>query len=499
MMLQLRDYQQNAIDALREGIRAGHKRQIYSAPTGSGKTETACGIVRLAVEQGTRPWLIVDRIVLADQTKARFEKYGLRCGIMQGANTDRRPDDDVVIATAQTLEARMKYDPHILDGNLIIIDEAHALRQSMKKLIRRFDAVPFIGLTATPHNSDLGLYFSNLIRGPSTRELIDSGQLVPFRIYAPTDPDLSGVRFERGDFVEADLEKTMTAITGDVVSHWQRLGEDRPTIAFCVNVKHAKELADQFNDEGIPAGVVHGTTPMIERAELYRKLADGEIRVLTSVYVLGVGFDLPDVSCLIMARPTASEALFIQQAGRGARPARGKADCILLDHAGNTVRHGRPENYIAPDLGEVEKRTRKERKPQVRKACVCGSCGYVMEDFVEQCPKCLAQYKARGMVVVRDGRLAEIEQEPTPPEETHAYKRRFYKELLGYAAEKDYRQGWAVHQFQERYGCPPWEDGTIQRYNAIVPETPSQETRRWIQNRITYWRIRQAKSREARP
>ena len=491
--LSLRDYQQAGIDALRAGS-GQHLRQILSVPTGGGKTEMACAIAELAYSRGNRVWFIVDKITLASQAKARFEKYGMKVGILQGENTDRSADDQVVVSTIQTLSARFEKNPTMLDADIIVIDEVHVFHQMHKKVLD-YRTVPCIGLSATPHNASLGLYFTNVVAPVTVRELVDAGHLMAPQIYAPTEPDLDGVRFQRGDFVESDLEDKMTRITGDVVAHWQRLAPGRPTIAFCVNVNHAREMAQEFVSAGVPAEVVHGGTPLEEREELFRQLAAGDIQVLTSVYVLGVGFDLPEASCAILARPTASEALHIQQCGRVLRVADGKPAPIILDHAGNTLRHGRPQDYIPPALGEVESRVRKERVPSERPAARCSSCGYILEPGVMECPKCLAIRQSRSQVVTVDGRLVEIDT-PDIGAEAPMSRRQVLKELMGIAEIKGFKRGWAVHQYEDRYGCQPWKDGAIQRYKSITATPPSPETIRWVENRRKYHYIRKMKGRQ---
>ena len=500
MELELRKYQQDALDMVRSSLAAGNERTVLTLPTGGGKTEIAVGIAKLGREKSNaKTWFIVDRKTLAHQARARFQKYGMRCGLMQGENTDLRHDDEAVVATIQSLNSRFEKNPLIYTPDVVIIDECHVLHDMHIKLMEYRNA-PTIGLTATPSNPVLGKYFTDMVVPVTMGQLIEAGQLVPFRAFAPTEPDLEGVRFQRGDFVESDLEERMTAITGDIVEHWKRLGENRQTIAFCVNVQHARELAAQFESDGVPAAMVYAGTPDEEREDIYRRLADGTLKVCTSVLVLGVGFDLPEVSCAILARPTASEALHVQQCGRVARLHDGKVDALLLDHAGNTVRHGLPQHYQPPELGEGEKRTRKERTPKEKRAVRCTNCGALMEPGQQHCGGCGIKRQAISDVVTVDGRLVEIdlEHESEVRENTTTFRKRFFKELKGYAELNGYKQGWAVHQYQERYSNLPWEDGTIARYNAILSEHPSEETCRWIDNRKKYHRIRNAKS-NARP
>jgi superfamily II DNA or RNA helicase len=148
-----------------------------------------------------------------------------------------------------------------------------------------------------------------------------------------------------GDYKDAELSALMRkkTIIGDIVTHWQRKAENRPTIVFCVDRAHARDVAEDFAATGVPSGYIDMATPDDERAELFAAFRAGTIRVLCSVFVLAIGFDEPRASCVILARPTLSLSLHIQQLGRGLRPFEGKADCLVLDHACNVARHGRVE------------------------------------------------------------------------------------------------------------------------------------------------------------
>lgn len=485
MSLQLRDYQNRGIDELRQGIAGGHLRQILVMPTGSGKTETVCGIVQLAKEKGRRVWFIVDRKTLSHQTRARFESYGLSVSVLQGDNTSMHAGDDVVVATVQTMRSRMERDGDInfsmFDAGLVVIDECHNLHKFHRDLLSARE-VPCIGLTATPHNPNLGNYFSRVVAPVSVQALIQAGHLVPFRVFAPTEIELDGVRVRAGEFVESDLQDKMTPLCGDVVSHWIRLGERRPTIAFCVNVRHARELAQQFQHHGIPASVVVGGTPDEDREEAYQALRDGRIRVLCSVMVLGVGFDLPEASCAILARPTASEALHIQQCGRVARPAADKADALILDHAGNTIRHGLPQHYEPPELDQVDTRTRTERNPQEKHAIRCGNCGYVMEPGQGICPACGIEKRQTSDVVTAPGTLVEVgdDHEDSPEE-----RRQRFQEFIGYFTTRKYNKprGAAAYCYEHHYGSAPWKDSAIgNRYNSLEAEPPGLDAVRQAEN-----------------
>jgi len=489
--MNLRDYQQKAIEEVIAGIEE-HPRTVLSAPTGAGKTEMAVALARWAKEQGRRAWFIVDRKTLSHQARERFERYGLIVSVMQGDNTMMRAASDVVVATVQTMRARMLTEDGLnllgFDAGLILLDEVHVFHQFHREILKASDA-PAVGLSATPHNPALGLYFSRLVVPVTVQELIEQEHLVPFKVYAPSAPDLTGVRVERGEFAERDLDGVMAALHGDIVSHWQEHARRRPTIAFCVNVKHAHELAGEFESAGVTAAVVTGKTPDEDRDEVYAKLRSGAVQVCCTVMVLSVGFDLPEASCAILARPTASEALHIQQCGRVARVAVNKDSALILDHAGNTLRHGLPQNYNPPELDEVETRTRTQRNPKEPKAISCPECGFGMEPWEQTCAACGASTAVVSEVVTLPGQLQEID---GPPPVDQRDRRQVFSECLGYYTGKPFARGkengFAVGLYEFIFGAVPWEDPLFSgSHKTLSPDTPSTEVERAADNKWKHY------------
>ena len=196
--------------------------------------------------------------------------------------------------------------------------------------------MPFIALSATPWARGLGKYYDDLIIPTTTRELIDAGFLSDFVAFAPIDPDLSGVSTKRGDYAQDELADAMDTaqITGDIVAEWLKRGEDRPTIAFCVNRRHAQHVCERFVEAGVAAEYIDGETPHGDdseepdpegqtRRDMFARFESGETKILVSIGVLTTGFDA-DVRCIIDAQPTKSRILFVQKIGRGLRTAEGK-------------------------------------------------------------------------------------------------------------------------------------------------------------------------------
>ena len=230
-----------------------------------------------------------------------------------------------------------------------------------------------------------------LIEGPPARELIELGYLVPTRVFAPSVPDLNGVRKDNGDFNEPGLLRVMNnaKITGDIIKTWIELGQGRPTILFAVNREHSDNLSQQFRAAGIRAKSVDADTNTGERNRTCKELAEGTLQVVCSVNIISYGWDLPAVSCAILARPTLSLSMYLQQCGRILRPSPGKVDALILDHTGNTKYHGfveQPREWTLEGLAKHERAGEAPIKvcPECCAVCyasasVCPECGYEFE------------------------------------------------------------------------------------------------------------------------
>ena len=195
-------------------------------------------------------------------------------------------------------------------ADLLVIDEAHhAPPIPIAKSSKAIPTLSCLGLTATPCRGDgrgLGGIFETMIECPQVAELIEQGYLVRTRVYAPVNPDLKGVRTVAGDYVESQLAERMDRpkLIGDIVTHWHKYGERRKTVAFAVNVAHSVHLRDEFIKSGVRAEHIDGSTPKPERDATLARLASGEIELVTNCMVLTEGWDMPEVGCCILARPT---------------------------------------------------------------------------------------------------------------------------------------------------------------------------------------------------
>lgn len=269
--------------------------RLYGSVNRKGQ-ETPDRAHRVAYSEMPKPWRQVDARVVARLADRYVRKHARQ----PTASPDRsgsalHPDDEVVVASIQTIRARSAPP-----AGFVIIDEAHILHKAHVDLMQRWDKVPFIGFSATPLRPDLGNYFTNLVRGPTVAWLIDNDFLTPVRAFCPMqdkiDRALESLRVRAGDFIEAQLSEAFNRkeLIGDIIATWKQYASDRPTLVFAVDIAHSKSIIEDFVDEGIAAARIEAYTKDGERDDIIGQFQAGEIKVLSSVNVLGIGFDVPD-------------------------------------------------------------------------------------------------------------------------------------------------------------------------------------------------------------
>lgn len=404
-----RAWQVRALEGLRAGFRNGHRRQILCAATGSGKTLAALQLLHGSLVKGKYAIFVCDRTALINQTSARADSYGLPHGIVQAEHWRRDTSIPFQICSMQTIAAR-GYWPR---ADLIVVDECHSQFKAMGERILSTDAA-VIGLTATPCTKGLGNLYTNLVSATTMHELTAEGILVPLKILACVRPDMAGAATSGGEWTARAAGEREATILGDVVGEWLAHGENRKTIAFGADIAYCNELVKRFNGAGIAAQAYTSQTPDVERVELVKEFEkpDSSIRVLASVAALARGFDVPDIGCIIDARPLRkSLSEVIQMWGRGLRCAPAKQDCILLDHAGNAIRFMEDfervyfEGFKSLDDGEKADRiVRKEPEDYVPKGCP--QCGH--KPFSRHCLACGFERQSVADTDEQSGVMTEI-------------------------------------------------------------------------------------------
>lgn len=409
-MITLRPYQQDIIDRTRNAL-AITKTILIQSPTGSGKTATTAEMLRLASLKGKRSWFIVHRRELVKQSVLAFDKIGLKVGIVSSGFSEARRLP-IQVCSIQTLIRRHERLPK---PDFIVWDEcAHIAAKSWANLYREHPGAYHVGLTATPWRLDgsgLEDFFSYMVQGPSVAWLIENGFLSKYRLYAPGKVNTDGVHKRMGDFVQSELALAVDkpSITGDAIKHYTKLCHGKRAVVFCVSVEHSKHVVAQFNAAGIVAEHVDGETDAVERDRAIARFRDGKTTVLSNVDLFGEGFDLPAIEAVIMLRPTVSLALYLQQIGRGLRTYPGKEVAYILDHAGNSMRHGLPDYDRDWSLKGIDQRKKsdKEKSPSVR---VCDSCFAAMRSIDKQCRFCGKVFDIKYRKVdQQEGELTEVD------------------------------------------------------------------------------------------
>ncbi len=464
----LRSYQTKLIKDLYIQLGQGYRRVAIIAGTGAGKTVIGGKICADTVARGLRLMFLVHLDVLVGQTYEKMQAFGLRCGFIK-AGWQEDPDAPIQIASIQTMEKRSWW--RNWKANVVFFDEGHTtvFSQIGQEIIyRTHPKAVHLAMTATPYRlgrEQLGDHMQTFVASPVPAELQRMGFLAPMQYYGvPVDSqiDLQGVRTVAGDYDERDLKNACDRpeLIQRIIEEWQRLTPGKRTIAFCVDVEHARHVADAFRAVGVPAAVVDGSTPIKERHQLYRALGTGELLVLTSCNVISIGFDEPSVEVGLLLRPTQSRALHYQQVGRVLRisPATGKQYGIILDQANNLKRLGFPEDiqeYRLPtsrEPGTVETHPTKQ----------CPTCNRLVWGFVMTCPSC--SYHWPTEVQINTESMVEVYSE----ELLRQIERRKMYEFFRTQRQKTFREGsapnWTKRVFYEEFGCfpePDWSVGAI--------------------------------------
>lgn len=386
MELAARDYQVKSKEMIKNEYRVGNKKVLLWLATGAGKTFVFCDLVKDSIARRKRCAIVVRGRKLVDQASQRLAREGVAHGVLMAGHWNFRPQLPVQVCSIDTLIAREIYP----EFDFIILDEVHlATSPGYVDWLSHYPDAYILGVTATPWvDKSLEHAADSIVHPITMKDLVDRGYLVPFRCFAPSSPDMKGVKTVSGDFQNAQSEAAMSKgnLTGKIIEHWLKLANNRPTILFAVNIRHSKLLVGRFLDAGVMAEHCEAETKDAERSAMIARLESGATKVICNVGILCTGVDIPSCGCIIMARPTKSKNLFIQQAGRGTRLFDGKQNCLLLDHAGNVLRHGLPT-----DEDEEVDLSGKNRQKAITDVKTCSICFLAYVGI--GCPECGPQEK----------------------------------------------------------------------------------------------------------
>jgi superfamily II DNA or RNA helicase len=414
--LQLRPYQED----VRQKIYAawqdpGVRNVMPVVPTGGGKTVIFSSI--LHAHQGYS-MSIAHRQELVAQISMSLAREGVAHRVFAPTNLIKFLINEQIrelgtsfystnamcaVAGVDTLLRRAdQIRPFLNNVTLWIQDEGHHVLQTNKwgKAAELMPNAFGLAPTATPIRADgkgLGRHADGLmdriVEGPSMRWLIDNGYLTDYRIFAPpSDLNLESVDVSKvtGDYNPNKLKKAVqeSHLVGDVVEHYLRIAPDKLGVTFATDVETATEIANKFNQRGVPAEVVSAKTPDHIRAQVIRRFRNRELMQLVNVDLFGEGFDLPAIEVVSMARPTQSYSLYAQQFGRALRIMEGKDVAIIIDHAGNVVRHGLPDSEREWSLDRRGSKPRAKKPDDEIPLRYCPECTQPYQRTKTECPYC---------------------------------------------------------------------------------------------------------------
>ena len=472
--MELRKYQVDVVEKLRQSVQAGNKRIILQAPCGAGKTIIAAHIIQLALAKHKKVIFLVHYRQLAYQAMKRFVDFGMADNvgmIMAGEETHlNRP---VQIISIQTYGKRLDLSAHTADSwfqeaDLVFYDEAHASIAKTRKAILGLykDTSVIVGLTATPCRADgrpLGAIFQDIIPVSDIRKLTEMGFLVPAVYYgAERLPDLKGIPIVAGDYNKKVLGERVDKpkLVGDILENWLRIAPGRQTVIFASNVKHSMHIHNLFTKHGIKCEHVDAHTPSLERQGILVRFEAGATQVVTNVGVYSEGADFPWASCIVLARPTFSFMRYWQMAGRGLRPYPDKQNCVIIDHAGNIERHGFMDDPVIWTLGGKDKAWAKpepvdkpEKPPLTCEQCLCEFRGRV-------CPNCGLKVKGYGKkVAFIEAKLHRVDKKKKVVLDLAASvedKKRFLRMAEYFGRSKKYKPGYSATIYKKKFGeWPP--------------------------------------------
>jgi DNA repair protein RadD len=417
--MQLRDYQRDALERAREAVSKGAHSVLLQLATGLGKSVIFAEACRVHVANGGVPLIVTARRELVTQAIGHVERMGLVL------------ERDVYVRSIQSLLSAKELPQGV---TMLIIDEArHFVADEWGKVRSLFPDAVVLALDATPSRQDgrgLGDLCDVMIQGPSIREAIDAGYLVPCEVLRPERA--LGPRELAQDPVDAYLAKA----------------KGTSAVIYASSIELAKEYADRIAGHGIHAAAIWGEMPTELRDQQLAEFASGHIRVVTNQNVLLDGWDAPIVETVILARTFGTAAAMLQAVGRGLRPSPGKTRCLVLDLAGTTHAHGEPDEARTWHLhGKAARRT--DEETGIRWCPICGSpvrtvacetCGYAGAEMKLRKPRVL------GLPIDRFRRFREQSDE-------QATKK--LADCIKIARARRYKIGWALKYWSAIYGRSP--------------------------------------------
>jgi len=491
VQIEPRQYQEDDVNyAMNHGL---DDKVIHCSPTGSGKTIIQALIAQREMARGNSTAILTPRNEIFGQTAqvcqdlVGYKNVSVLRAKREGESWN--PVNAVHVVSWPTLIARARrsnfWFPKV---DRLLVDECHlSMAPKILEILHHYAPKARIdGYTATPARmtgKGLGRFFTEIKHVTSVRQLIADGFLAPCEYWGGATPDLTGMKVVKGDYQRTPLSKVAVTLVGDVVDNWLRLAKDRQTIVFAVDIAHCEALNDRFQQLGIQSRSLHTGLDQGARDRIVDDFKAGFVQVLCNVSIASYGFDAPSVTCVVLARPTKSIVLHLQMIGRGMRP--GYGPCMVLDHAGNTLRLGQADDLFRWRLDEGKaacenwSKMKESGEQKESKDYECGDCGHIFRGQ-RRCPNCGWEIPfSKRDVAVEEADLVPIGKnmvkrlpEGWPPHET------FYAMLLHHQRANNESKNWAVNQFRKKAGVTP--PGDWDTFNPVIPD---KRVRNYIQSR----------------
>ena len=486
-MIQLRDYQLQSINDLREGFKQ-HKRQILALTTGAGKTVIFSSIVASAASKGKTVLIVTDRLELFKQTLKAINKYDIPVCNINAQNKRIDSQAKIFIAMIETLKRRAKLLSDI-KFDLIIIDECH--KNSFNKIFELWPDSKVIGCSATPVNKNLHKIYNTIVQPIDTLELIEQGYLVPCKAYQMQDNLSDLVIDTSGEFTHDSLANHFqkSKLYEGVIDKYLEKCKGTKTLVFNCNIEHSDEMAKAFNAAGIRSYSLTNKTSDKEREFILSEYVAGNFPVLNNCGILTTGFDDPSIETIILNRATGVINLFLQMNGRGSRLFPGKKMFNCLDFGENHTRFGLWQQNRKWSLEKPKKKKKNLGAAPIRE---CKSCGALLPAQQKKCNFCGHEITDAEKELLK-GELVEVKEKGPPPVPAELIGRnvstctiaelieletakvinstftwrvlrsRGEADVIEYASVKKYKNGWIARQLETMEA--EWADGGKTAFN----------------------------------
>lgn len=490
-----------AVQQVRKLVAQGKRRIMVNAPTSWGKTIFMAEIIRRCQTRSLGAWVVVDAILLIDQTVAKLYDQGVHSiAVLQANHPMENYGKPIQVCSVQTLRRRkLPTKPYV-----IFVDEAHCQDKWLLALLAdpEWQDVLVIGLSATPGSKGLGLHYHDMVIPISLADMIAQGRCAGYQAFVPEytqslKPKLKKVKLSDSaewgkDYNPSELSEVMQddKLVGDILTHWHSRLRDRPTIAFCVDRAHAQKVQGRFEAKGVEFGYIDAFTEALDRKRIKERVESGNLAGVVSVGTMIKGVDWV-LSGMIDAQPTKSTMRHKQKIGRVLR-LDDYGDALINDHAGNLLELGLPEDIFHHTMCDGSKAADKEAQPAEKepaKPKECPKCSAVKKPGVRECSVCGFVPEKTSEIEEAPGELVAINKKPKEP--TPEEKREWYRMALGWAMEKGKSRGQADAKFKDKFGHWPAQK------NGLSPQPPSPEFLGWIQHSNIRWAKGQAKRRAA--